>query len=76
MIFRISGRATTQFTQGNVKISNTKVVLLHSEKEMIQAPDSPSLPTTFLETFDSSWPESLFHSGGGHLGLKYKAKSN
>lgn len=57
-------------------ISNTEAVLLHAENEMSQAQDSPSLPTTFLETFDFSWPESLFHSGGGHLGLKYKAKSN
>lgn len=57
-------------------VSNMGTVLPHSENEIIQAQDFPSLPTTFLETSDFSWPESLFHSGGGHLGLKYKARSS
>lgn len=67
---------TLQFIQGDVGVSNMGNALPHSENEIIQAPDFPSLSTTFLETFDFSWPESLSHSSGGHLGLKYKAKSN
>lgn len=44
--------------------------------EIIWAQDFLPLSNTFLETFDLAWPESQFHSSGGHLGLKYKAKSS
>lgn len=44
--------------------------------EIIRAQDILPLSNTFLKTFDLAWPESQFHSSGGHLGLKYKAQSS
>lgn len=48
---------TLEFIQGNVAVFNTGTALPHSANDIIQAQDFPSLPPTFLETFDF-WPES------------------
>ena len=48
---------TLEFIQGNVAVFNTGTALPHSTNDIIQAQDFPSLPPTFLETFDF-WPES------------------